>query len=72
MSSYNVFIVVNGQEFQMVSTSEAPTYDEVYEGMSVLKEVENIKVELVNGDILAINGVQYKDVYFLARKEGVS
>lgn len=68
MSKYKAFIVVNGTEYEMQIEGDSPSYEEVNAAMSQMKEAESIKVELLNGDILAINGLQYKDVYFLARK----
>lgn len=63
---YNIYIVVNGTDWQIQTTEDITTLEVANEQMSILKEVENISLELVNGDILSINGVHYKDVYFKA------
>ena len=68
-TTYNFYIVVNGIEHQMILQEVIDTEEQASENISSLKEVESISLITTDGLLLAINGIQHKDVYFIARKE---
>lgn len=70
-TTYNFYIVVNGVEHQMILQEAINTEEQASENISSLKEVESISLVTTDGMLLSINGIQYKDVYFIARKETV-
>lgn len=67
--TYNFYIVVNGLEHQMILQETVDTEEQASEQISTLKDVESISLATTDGLLLSINGIQYKDVHFIARKE---
>jgi hypothetical protein len=67
-NEYQIFLVVGDATFELKSQSDTGSYEEVMAGMAELKDAENIVAETVHGVIIAVNGLQYKDAYFIAKK----
>lgn len=67
-NEYQIFMIVGDATYELKSQEGTGGYDEVMAGMAELKDAESIVAETVHGVIIAVNGLQYKDAYFIAKK----